>query len=180
MRGRNPSRLLGVALLVALAPWCLGCATEIHLQRSGVAVKGEGNGRLLVRVFENRSERRRELNTHLRVVSELYRVEGKSSKLVREEKESRWTASDLPPGEYELQINRWIDDQGNLQTLPFKYKGKFAIRANETAMADVVLADAYSGWVKVVVGAAVVVGLAYFLGHEAMKDWHPLGGTSFH
>ncbi len=180
MRGRIPSKSVSVALLVALAPWCTGCATEIQLRRSGVAARGEGNGRLLVRVFENRSERRREFSTRLRVVSELYRVEGTARKLVREEKEPRWAASDLPPGEYELQVNRWIDDQGNLQTLPFKYKGKFAIRANETAMADVVLGDAYNGWVKVVIGAAVVVGLAYFLGHEAMEGWRPLAGGWVH
>lgn len=180
MRGGTPGRLVSAALLVTLAPWCLGCATEIHLQRSAVAARAEGNGRLQVRVFEDRSERRHELSSRLRVVSELYRVEGAAKKLVREETESRWTASDLPPGEYELQVNRWIDDQGTAQVFPFKYKGKFAIRANETAMADVVLADAYNGWVKVVIGAAVVVGMAYFVGHEAMEAWRPLAGGRVH
>lgn len=180
MRGRIPNRLVSVTLLVALTPWCLGCATEIHLQRSAVAAAGEGDGRLLVRVFEDRSERRGELNTRLQVVTELYRVEGRSRTLVHQDRGPRWSVSDLPPGNYELQANSWIDDQGNAQALPFKYKRAFVIRANETAMADVVLADAYNGWVKVVAGAAIVAGAALWLGHEAMRCWRPFAGGRVH
>lgn len=180
MRGWTPNRLVSVALLVALAPWCLGCATEIRLQRSVVAVAGDGNGRLLVRVFENRSERRREVSTHRKVLAELYRIEGKSSKLVRQQSDPRWSVSGLPPGDYVLQVNSWIDDQGKAQTLPSKFHKAFVIRANETAMADVVLNDSSKVGVKVAVGAVAVVGLGFWLGHEAMKDWHPLGGISFH
>jgi hypothetical protein len=169
-----------VALLTALAPWCLGCATEIRLQRSAVAVAGDGNGRLLVGVFENRSERRREVSTHRKVLAELYRVEGKSSKLVRQESESRWSVSDLPPGDYVLQVNSWIDDQGNAQALPSTYKDAFVIRANETAMADVVLNDSSKVWVKAAVGVVVVVAAAFWSVHEEMSHWHPLAGLSSH
>jgi hypothetical protein len=180
MRGRIPNRLVSVALLTALAPWCLGCATEIRLQRSAVAVAGDGNGRLLVRVFENRSERRREVSTHRKVLAELYRVEGKSSKLVRQESESRWSVSDLPPGDYVLQVNSWIDDQGNAQALPSSFQKTFVIRANETAMADVVLNDSSKVWVKVAVGVVVVVAAAFWSVHEEMSHWHPLAGLSSH
>ena len=180
MRGRNPSRLVSVALLVALTPWCLGCATEVHLQRSGVAVAGAGNGRLVVRVFENASARRHEISTRRRVVTELYRVEGKSNTLVHQDSEARWSISDLPPGDYVLQVNSQIDDRGNPQALPSTHKDAFVVRANETAMADVVLNDSRKVWVKVAVGVVVVVGLGFWLGHEAMKDWHPIGGVSSH
>ncbi len=180
MRDRNPSRLVSVTLLVALTPWCLGCATEIRLQRSAMATAGDGNGRLLVRVFENRSERRREASTHRKVRTELYRVEGKSSKLVRQESEAHWSVSELPPGDYVLQTDGWIDDQGNAQALPSKFKTAFAIRANETTMADVVLNDSSKVWVKVTVGVGVVVAAAFWSFHEEMNHWHPLAGLSSH
>ncbi len=183
MRGRIPNRLVSVALLVALAPWCLGCATEVRLQRSAVAAAGDGNGRLLVRVFEDRSERRREVSTHRKVRTELYRVEGKSSKLVRQESDPRWSASDLPPGDYVLQAASWIDDQGNAQALPSKFKKAFAIRANETVMADVVLSDAGKAWGKVAVwvaaGVAVVVVAALSARHH-MESQHLVGDSFGH
>lgn len=180
MRHRNPSRFVSVALLVALAPWCLGCATEIRLQRSAVTVAGDGNGRLLVRVFDNGSARRHEISTRRRVVTELYRVEGKSNNLVHQDSEARWSISDLPPGDYVLQVSSQIDDRGNPQALPSTYKDAFAIRANETTMADVVLSGGSKVWVKVAVVVVVAVAAAFWSVHEEMKDWHPLGGMSFH
>lgn len=183
MRGRIPSRLVGVALLVALAPWCLGCATEIRLQRSAVAIGGDGNGRLLVRVFENASDRRREVSTRRRVVTELYRVEGKPNKLVRQASEARWSISDLSPGDYVLQADSWIDDQGNAQALPFKFKTAFVLHANETAMADVVLNDSSKVWVKVAVWVAVgvaVLAVAMLSVRHNMESQHWLGGSFGH
>jgi hypothetical protein len=180
MRGRNPSRLVSVALLVALAPWCLGCATEVHLQRSGVAAAGDGNGRLVVRVFENASARRREIGTRRRVVTELYRVEGKSKNLVHQDSEARWSISDLPPGDYVLQVTTWTDDRGQAQARPSTYKDAFVVRANETTMADVVLDDSSKVWVKVAVGVVVVVAAAFWAAHEEMSHWHPLAGLSSH
>jgi hypothetical protein len=183
MRGRIPSRLVGVALLVALAPWCLGCATEIRLQRSAVAVAGDGNGRLLVRVFENASERRRGVSTRRRVVTELYRVEGKSNRLVHQDSEARWSVSDLPPGDYMLQVNSWVDDQGNAQALPSKFKEAFVIRPNETAMADVVLSGGSKVWGKVAVWVAVgvaVLAVAMLSVRHEMESQHWLGGSFGH
>jgi hypothetical protein len=180
MSGRIPTRPVSVAVIAALAPWCFGCATEILLQRSGVEAGGMGKGWFQVRVFDSPSGRRRDLGTRLRVVSELYRLEGANQTLVRREEKPRWTASDLQPGTYALRVERWIDDRGSVQALPFKYRGTFDIHANETAMADVILADAHHGWLKFAAGAAVAVGGVYLLGRREMERWRPLGGAWTH
>ena len=160
MRGRIPARLVRAALLAALAPWCAGCATEIHLRQSAGVVEGGGSGRLLVRVYESRSDRSHDLSTHRRVVAELYRVEGKAEKLVREEREPRWSVPDLPPGDYVLQVGRWVDDAGVVQKLRHSQAEAFVIRANETTVADVVLRDPRKAWIGVGIGVGVVVGVA--------------------
>ena len=160
MRGRIPARLVRAALLAALAPWCAGCATEIHLRQSAGVVEGGGGGRLLVRVFESRSDRSHDLSTHRRVVAELYRVEGNAEKLVREEKEPCWSVPDLAPGDYVLQVGRWVDDKGVVQKLRHSQDEAFVIRANETTVADVVLRDPRKAWIGVGIGVGVVVGVA--------------------
>jgi hypothetical protein len=179
MRGRIPDRLVSAALLVALAPWCAGCATEIHLRQSPGAVEGAGGGCLLVRVFDNRSDRKRDVTTHRTIVTELYRVEGKAENLLSEERESRWSVPDMPPGEYVLRVAKWVDEKGVVQKLPHRQDEEFLIRTNETTVADVVLSDPEKAWVKVGIGVVVVVGLSYLLGREMMKNWHPLGNLRF-
>jgi len=180
MRGRIPDRLVSMALLATLASWWPGCATEIHLRQSAGVVEGGGGGRLLVRVFENRSDRSRDVSTRRQIVAELSRVEDKAEKLVREEKAPRWSVPDLPPGDYVLRVSRWVDDTGVVQKLPQSQHDEFVIRANETTMADVVLSDPKKAWVRVGIGAAAVVGVGCVMAYQAMQNWHPLAGLSFH
>jgi hypothetical protein len=149
-----------MALLATLASWCAGCATEIHLRQSAGVVEGGGGGRLLVRVFENRSDRSRDVSTGRQIVTELYRVEGKAEKPVREEKAPRWSVPDLPPGDYVLRVTTWVDDTGVVQKLPQSQHDEFVIRANETTLADVVLRDPRKAWIGVGIGVGVVVGVA--------------------
>jgi hypothetical protein len=175
MKGHVPNGLVSAALLVALAPWCAGCATEIHLRQSAGVVEGEGGGRLMVRVFENRSDRKHDMTTNKDVVTELYRVEGKAEALVREEKEPRWSVPDLPPGDYVLRVSRLVDERGVVQT-PFPGQVEtFAIRANEMTVADVVLSDPRNAWVRVILGTALVVGVSYL----EFKDWQRNWGISW-
>jgi hypothetical protein len=113
MKGQKPNRFVSVSLLVTLVPWCVGCATEIHFRRSPGAVEGAGGGRLLVRVFENRSDRKHDVNTHRTIVTELYRVEGRPRRSSAR-RGPRWSVSDLRPGEYVLRASRWVDEAGGV------------------------------------------------------------------
>jgi hypothetical protein len=178
MRGRIRNRLVSRVLLVALAPWCAGCATEIHLRQTAGVAGGEGGGRLLVRVFENRSDRKRDVTTHRTIVTELYRVEAKTETLVREEKGPRWSVSELPAGEYLLRAPGWDDDVGGVRTHHRGHHDHVAIRPNETTVADVVLSDPEKAWVRMGIAAVVVVGVGCVMAYQAMQDWHPLAGLS--
>jgi len=179
MKGHMPKRLVSAAVLVTLMPWCVGCATEIHLRQSPGVVEGAGGGKLLVRVFDNRSDRKRDVTTHRTVVTELYRVEGKAETLVREEREPRWSVSDLPAGEYLLSVGKWANDVGGVRTYNAGHRDHLVIRANETTVAAVVLSDPEKAWVKVAIGGVVVVGVGCYFAYQEMQNWHPLAGLSF-
>jgi hypothetical protein len=175
MRGHTVNELVSAALLVMLMPWCVGCATEIHLRQSPGVAEGAGGGQLLVRVFDNRSELKHNVTTNKDVVTELYRVEGKSEALVCEEKEPRWSVPDLLPGAYVQRVSRLVDERGVVQTSFSGRVESFAIRANETTVADVVLSDPGNAWVRVILGTALVVGVSYL----EFKDWQSKWGISF-
>jgi hypothetical protein len=174
MRGQIRNRLVSTVLLVALVPWCTGCATEIHLRQSPGVVEGAGGGRLLVRVFEDRSDRSRDLTTRRTIITELYRVEGKAERLFWDERESRWSLPDIPPGNYVLRVARWVDDAGVIQKLPNSRDHQFLIRADETTVADVVLSDPRNAWARVILGTALVVGVSYVV----FKEWQSTWGMS--
>jgi hypothetical protein len=177
MKGHIPNRLVSAALLVTLMPWCVGCATEIHLRQSPGVVEGARGGQLLVRVFDNRSDRKRDVTTHRTIVTELYLVEGKAEKLLREETESRWSVPDLPAGEYLLRVGEWADDVGGVKTYQAGHHDHLVIRAKETTVADVVLSDPEKAWVKVAIGAVVVVGVGCVFAYQEMQNWHPFAGA---
>jgi len=160
MSHRRSQQFTAKALLVALAPWCAGCATEIYLQRSTGAGGGSGEGRLDVRVFENRPGLRRDDVSKRTIVTELYRLESGSEKLVREEQGTRWAASGLTPGRYVLRVRKSVDETGAVRRPPHDQDKRFRIRANETATADIVLKDPRRGWIAVEVGTVVVILVA--------------------
>jgi hypothetical protein len=158
-------------LLVLLAPWCVGCATEIYLERSTGAKGGTGDGRLEVRVFENRPDRRRNDVSKREIVTELYRLESGSEKLVRQERATRWAATGLSPGRYVLRVRGFA---GEKAALPSHDKDRhFRIRANETATVDIVLKDPRRGWIAVGVATTVVILVVL------ARSWSPLGSGSF-
>jgi hypothetical protein len=162
---------VSAALLVALAPWLAGCATEIHLLQSPGVAGASGSGRLLVRVFEDRSDRRRNVATLKDVVTELYRVQGGSEKLLRDQREPRWSVADLPPGEYLLRATRCVDEFGVVQTSFHEVELKFAVRAGQTTVADVVLKDPKQAWV----GVLVAIVLAYATVEKVKADFNLVG-----
>jgi hypothetical protein len=179
MRCQIRNRLVSTVLLVALVPWCAGCATEIHLRQTAGVTEGEGGGRLLVRVFDDRSDRKRDVTTHRTIVTKLYLVEGKAEKLVREEREPRWSVSELPAGEYLLRVGKWANDVGGVKTYQAGHHDHLVIRDNETTVADVVLSDPEKAWVQVAIGAVVVVGVGCYFAYQEMQNWRPLAGLSF-
>ena len=150
-------RFTAKVLLVAIAPWCAGCATEIYLQRSTGAGGGSGEGRLDVRVFENRPDLRRDDVSKRTIVTELYRVESGSEKLVREERATRWAATGLAPGPYVLRVRKFVDETEAVRRPSHDQDKRFTIRANEAATADIVLKDPRHAWIAVGVGAVVVI-----------------------
>lgn len=177
MRAQNSSRLVSAALLVTLMPWCAGCATEIHLRQSPGVAEGAGGGRLLVRVFENRSDRNHDISTHRKIATELYRLEGKTETLVRTETEPRWSVADLPAGDYVLRVPDWVDDVGGVQARQDGHHDHLVIRANQTTVADVVLSDPKKAWV----GALIATGLVVAWGYWEIRnwEWYPLAGLEF-
>jgi hypothetical protein len=144
-------------LLVAIAPWCAGCATEIYLQRSTGAAGGTSGGRLDVRVFENRADMKRDDVSKRTIVTELYRVESGSEKLVREERATRWAATGLAPGRYVLRVRKFVDETGAVRLPSHDHDKRFKIRASQMATADIVLKDPRRGWIAVGVATVVVI-----------------------
>jgi hypothetical protein len=112
-------------------------------------------------------------------VTELYRLEGKAKTLVREEKEPRWSVSELPAGEYLLRAQGWSDDVGGVGTYHHGHRDRCVIRANETTVADVVLSDPKKAWVRVGIAAVVVVGVGCVYAYQEMQNWQPLAGLKF-
>lgn len=172
MRQMRFQRFTAKVLLVALAPWCAGCATEIYLERSTGAGRGPSGGRLDVRVFEDRSDLRRDDVSKRAIVTELYRLESGSEELVREERATRWSAAGLAPGRYVLRVKRFVDETGAARRPSHDQDKRFRIRANETATADIVIKDPRRGWIAVGVGTVVVILVVL------ARSWSPLGGGS--
>jgi hypothetical protein len=179
MRGMVPNRLVSVGLLVALTPWCVGCASGIYVKRNTDAGGESGGGALEVRVFENWSDLHRDVVSNRKVFTELYRGESRSQELIREEPVSRWSASDLAPGRYVLRI-RWFGETATSGAPSHVQDKPFVIRTGQTTVVDVVVKDARKTWVRVAIGAAVVIAATYYLAYQAMQSWEPLAGLSFH
>ncbi len=152
MRGRTLQRSMSVALLLAAAPWWLGCATEIHLRQAPAGALAVTGGRVQVRVFEDRSARRRDTVTAKDVVTELYRLDGTAERLVREGKEPRWSAEDLEPGPYVLRATRCVDEWGVVRKEFVPREARLSVRPRQTTFADVVLRDPGEVWLKVLAG----------------------------
>jgi hypothetical protein len=148
-------------VLLTLAPWCAGCATEIYSRSSSVPAGPVGRGRLEVRVFDDANHRKQNLVSLREVVTELYRLEAGEETLVREEKAARWSADDLAPGRYRLYVGRWVAEDGSTHALPHDQDETFAIRAEKSTVADVVLKDGKKATMWIVIAGTVLGAVAY-------------------
>ena len=149
-------------VLLALAPWCAGCATEIYTRSSSDRIGSVGGrGRLEVRVFDDHSHQRQDLVSLREVVTELYRLEAGEETLVREEKAARWSADDLAPGRYRLHVGRWIGEDGATRALPHDQDETFVISARKSTVADVVLRDGKKAMIGIVIAGTVLGLVAY-------------------
>jgi hypothetical protein len=173
MGQRRFQRFTAKMLLVALAPWCAGCATEIYLGRSTGVGGGTSGGTLDVRVFENRSDLRRNDVAKRTIVTELSRLEAGSERLVREERAARWSAAGLAPGRYLLRVKDSGDETGAVRRPSHEQDKRFKIRANETATADIVIKGPSRGWIAAGVATGVVILLVVLA-----RSWSPLGNGS--
>ncbi|MBI4915021.1 MAG: hypothetical protein HY825_04180 [Acidobacteria bacterium] len=160
-------------VLLTLAPWCAGCATEIYSRSSTVPAGPMGRGRLEVRVFDDATHRKQNLVSLREVVTELYRLEAGEETLVREARTARWSADDLAPGRYRLHVGRWIGEDGATHALPHDQDETFAISATKSTVADVVLKDGKKATMWIAIAGTVIAVLAY--GYNQMSHWDPLG-----
>jgi len=166
-------RFTARVVLVTLAPWCAGCATEIYTRSSASTVGSMGRGRLEVRVFDDASHKKQDLVSLREVVTELYRIEAGEETLVREEKTARWSADDLAPGRYRLHVGRWIGEDGATNALPHDQDETFAISATKSTEADVVLKDGKKATMWIAIAGTVIGVVAY--GYNQMSHMELLG-----
>ena len=136
MSWRRFQQFTAEVLLVVLAPWCAGCATEFYLQRSTDGKEGTGGGALAVRVFENRPDLRRGEVSKREIVTGLYRLESGSEKVVREERATRWTATGLAPGRYVLRVRKSSTKRG-----PRACRRTTRTRASKSGLHETATAD---------------------------------------
>ncbi len=59
-------------LLIALVPWCVGCATGFYVKSGAGALGDAGLGALEVRVFDDRSDLRSDVVSSRDIITELY------------------------------------------------------------------------------------------------------------
>lgn len=73
------------------------------------------------------------------VVSALCAVEGTELHVVFRSEEATWTARDLPPGRYVVDVRSWVDDEGEMSTSRVTHP--IEIRAGEHVAARIRLWD---------------------------------------
>ena len=163
---RTTSNGTAAVLLAALVPW-LGacCTTEVRLARSSGAAGTAGVTRLEVRVFEDRKAEKQDRVTDRQVVTELFRLAGGSERLVRKETVPRWSAQALEPGRYLLRVSQISGVDPAATATREMEEETLEIGANETTVADVVLADPHKARVAAV-WTAVGVTLAAIVYNE--------------
>lgn len=175
------SRVVAAVVLVAVIPWCLGCASEARRPQPAAASRAGGTGSLEMSVFENRDDARHDLTAHRTVITELYRVDGQARMLVRRVTEPRWTLSGLAPGRYELRAALPADGDDEARPQPAAYVRDLTIHAGESTTADVVLSGGsrrgrtVALWVAT--GTLVLVGLILKTRHD-LNNMHLL--SNFH
>lgn len=156
MQLRGSNRATALALLLGLAPWSGGCATGLSVRRVGGVGPGDGTANMVVRVFENRSDRTRGVATSREVVTALFRGHDGVSELVREEHGPRVAMEGLPPGEYWFSITCWNELAGHGRESHVE-RQSLSLQAGETAVVEVVMRDSESALVGVVALAAVLL-----------------------
>lgn len=173
MRGGTRNRLVAAFLLVAVIPWCLGCASEAVVPHPAASSPAGATGQLQVRVFEDSDSARHDLTVQRAVVTELYRIDGRSRTLVRRETAPRWSVSDLAPGHYELRAEGSVVENQEPTPRSAGSVRNLVIRADDTTTADVVLGGGGKRWhgvaIWVAVGAAVLTGALLQARHEVQS-----------
>lgn len=175
------SRVVAAGLLVAVIPWCLGCASEARRPQPATRSRVGGTGSLEVRVFENRDDARRDLTAHRAVVTELYRLDGQARVLVRRVAEARWSLSGLTPGRYQLRVELPAERDGEAGWQAAAHVRDLTIHAGESTTADVMLSGGggrgrnVALWVAT--GTLVLVGMILKTRHD-LNSMHLLG--NFH
>jgi hypothetical protein len=165
---------------VAVAVHLLGSAcVSVRALPPAAATGAAGGAAVRVRIYESVGARKAGLHTVRTIVSELWRKERGEWVLEREEREAAWTAVDLRPGTYRVAVERWVNEGGVEERLPSTDHATFKVARGERVDVDVVLKHPGRPLAYVIV-PAVVIGGIYFLGQQAMSDWHPLGNLEFH
>ncbi len=171
MGGEGSRRVASAALLVALAPWCAGCATEIHVRQAPTGAATPSGGLVQVRVFDNRSDRARDAVSQKDVATELVRVEGASETLVREGEEPRWSLAGLAPGPYVLRATRCVDQRGVAREGFRPVEVRLSVRERATTYADIVLEDPTNAWISIVAAAVLAYAIVYDVKANGMTGW---------
>ncbi len=94
--------------------------------------------------------------------------------MIRQERATRWTASDLAPGRYVLRVWRAGEKEDGKDPGSRPAHKKFVVAAGQTVVADVVLKDGKKTFVRVAVGAVAVIALIY--GYIYVTGWSPISG----
>jgi hypothetical protein len=130
-----------------------------------------------VGIFETAHARKEGTHATRRVVSELWRKDAGTWVLVREAMEPEWEVTDLPPGDYDVRVERSVEESGVERRLASTDNARFTLAAGERVEVAVVLEDPTRAVVAVAVPVAVL-GIGFWAWNEVSEDnW--LGGDSW-
>ncbi len=163
------------AVLIALTPWSLGCATRFYVRSESRAAVAEGSGALEVRVFETQSDLRRAPVASRGITTQLYRCDTRPETLIRHERATRWTVWQLTPGRYELRVFHYGRHATAGEDLRQAAK-RLTIVAGQMAAATVILEGAHLAAKRAPIrpglatAGTTAIGVRYLAMHDA-----PLG-----
>jgi len=159
------------AVMLAVELLCSSCVS-VRALPPALAGDAKAGATVRVRIYETTGARKSGLHTVRTVISELWREEGRDYVLVREAREAEWTAAELPPGRFRVNVDRWVDGNGNEQRLASSDRVTFTVAGGERVDVEVVLKHPR----RVVIGVVIPV-VIIGLGALALHNWSPLGST---
>lgn len=157
MKMKYSRRFNSVLVLLSFAPLALDGCVSIGISRSALPSPKPATAALEVRIYESPRERKENVVSERKIVSQLFLTKG-PDRLLHTAMEAVWSLSDLSPGAYSLVVGRWIDEKGQTHDLANTETQHFRLRAGERVTAAVVLKKAPVGTiVGVSAGLAVTV-----------------------